>query len=82
MPDARHDAILAGRRIVRTLKSSPDPLRDARALHAALAGATGWSFRERREIEQFRQSLDARPSDQVLRNRCDQLLGQLAAWRT
>lgn len=78
MSASRQEAITTARRLKRMLASAPMPHRQARAFHAALAAAKGWSARELQEIDELAQWLDKRPSDAALRGKCDQVLDLLS----
>lgn len=79
MSASRQEAITTAKWLKRTLASAPTPHRQARAVHAVLAAASGWSASERRQIDDFALWLNERPSDAALRAKCDEVLGALSA---
>lgn len=70
----RDEAIIAARKLLRTFASSPEPRRQARAIQATLAGASGWSSAEQDSISALGVWLAEMPAEVALRPRCDDLL--------
>jgi hypothetical protein len=77
MPISRGEALAAGKKLLRTFDSAPEPRRQARALYAELTRAAGWTGGERRQIEAFGEWLISLPSVSELKPRCGELLAQL-----
>ena len=77
MPISRGEALAAGKKLLRTFDSAPEPRRQARALYAELARAAGWTTAETRHIEAFGEWLVTLPSVSELKPRCGALLAQL-----
>lgn len=74
----RDEAITAARKLLRTFASAPEPRRQARAMHSALAGAEGWSLAERETIDSLGAWLAETPAEAALRPRCEEVLLGLA----
>lgn len=73
-----HEAIMLSKRLKRSLAGAPDPRIPARAIHAALAAAPGWTKQQREAIRALGAWLDERPTTAALQARCDQLLRELS----
>lgn len=74
----RREAIAAGRKLLRTFASAPDPRARARAFCADLLGAGEWTSRERQAITAVNSWVMDCPLSAELKPRCEELLAELA----
>jgi hypothetical protein len=77
MQGERAEALAAARKLIRTLDSAPDPLRQARAAIAGLLRSGPWSPAAERQILDLAAWLAARPPPTALRARCQAVLKAL-----
>lgn len=71
------EALTTARRLIRTLDSAPDALKQAQSAVAALQRATGWTAQQAQEILEMSEWLATRPAPAALKLRCQQVLKRL-----
>lgn len=73
----RLEALTAARKLIRTLDSAPNPLRQAQAAVAALMRTGPWTPSAERQIRELATWLAARPPPTALKSRCQAVLKAL-----